>query len=266
MMEWSVNPDWIRAGAFVVALLGLLTWERIAPRRRPTALARRWFGNMGLLLSGTLFVRIVLPIVPVGVALWAQTQGLGLLNLVAIPPWLSVVAGVMILDFAIYWQHRAMHAVPLLWRLHRVHHADTGFDVTTALRFHPLEIGLSLLYKFAVIVLFGASPIAVFVFELLLNISAMFNHSNIRLPESVDRVLRRVLVTPDFHRVHHSSRESETNQNFGFCLTLWDYLFGSYTAQPRSAHEQMEIGLSEFRRDSENGLVALLTQPFRRPN
>ncbi|MEL7312349.1 MAG: sterol desaturase family protein [Pseudomonadota bacterium] len=265
MTEWITNSEWLRGTAFVVALISLVFWERAAPRRDPRGLVRRWFGNIGLLFSGALFVRLVLPILPIGVAVWAQADQVGVLNVIDAPLFVAAPLAILMLDMAIYWQHRAMHAVPVLWRLHRVHHADTGFDVTTALRFHPIEIGLSLVYKFAVILLIGAPPVAVVLFELLLNVSAMFNHSNIRLPHSFDRFMRRIIVTPDFHRVHHSSYEHETNRNFGFCLTAWDYLFGSYTAQPTQTHECMEIGLKEFRGDAERGLIALLTQPFRRP-
>ena len=195
----------------------------------------------------TLLVRILFPTTAVGLALLAEARGFGLFNVVALPAWVAVVASVVILDLAIYLQHVLFHAVPALWRLHRMHHADLEFDVTTGLRFHPIEILLSMLIKFAVVAALGAPALAVLIFEVLLNATSMFNHGNVRIPAGLDRVLRWLVVTPDMHRVHHSILSRETNSNFGFNLPWWDRLFGTYRAQPAAGHEAMTIGIEQFR-------------------
>jgi sterol desaturase/sphingolipid hydroxylase (fatty acid hydroxylase superfamily) len=195
----------------------------------------------------TALLRLVFPLAAVGMATTAELNGWGLFNRVASPDWLALSASVVILDAAIYLQHVMFHAVPLFWRLHRVHHADLDFDVTTGSRFHPVEILLSMLIKFAVIVLLGPPVVAVVVFEVLLNATAMFNHSNVRLPLALDALLRRLIVTPDMHRVHHSHLDHETNSNFGFNLSIWDRLFGTYRDQPEEGHEGMMIGIDTFR-------------------
>ncbi|MFN6955677.1 MAG: sterol desaturase family protein [Acetobacteraceae bacterium] len=246
----------------VFALMAAL--EAWLPRRaRGLPRLRRWPSNLGIVLVDTVVVRVLFPTAAVGVALAVEVQGAGLLHWLALPFWLSVLLAVVLLDLAIYLQHVMFHALPALWRVHRMHHADTDIDVTTGLRFHPVEIVLSMLIKFAAIAALGAPAVAVLLFEVLLNATSMFNHANLRLPERVDAVLRRVLVTPDMHRVHHSVIERETNSNFGFNLAIWDRLFGTYRAQPEAGHDGMTIGLEQFRDPAEARLDRMLTQPFR---
>ena len=238
--------------------------ELVAPRRAlSVSKGLRWFSNLGIVALNTLVARFLLPMAPVAFAGLCATNGWGVLNLIDGPLWLEVVVVIVLMDFAIWLQHVMVHAIPLLWRLHRLHHADLDYDVTTGARFHPLEILLSLGIKFAVIALLGASPLAVLLFEIILNAMAMFNHANVRLPLGLDAVLRVLLVTPDVHRVHHSVRPHETNANFGFNLSVWDRLFGTYQAQPQDGHEGMTIGLDVFRDPIEERLDKLLTQPFR---
>ena len=223
----------------------------------------RWFGNCGILVVSTLCLRLLAVLAPVSVAIWTAEQNIGLFNLIAVPIWLAGLISFVLLDMLIYWQHRLFHTVPALWRLHRMHHTDTSIDVTTALRFHPLEMCLSLLVKSLAVLVLGAPAAAVLLFEIALNATAMFNHANLRLPIALDRFLRLVVVTPDMHRVHHSTLESETNSNFGFNIPWWDRLFGSYTAQPKDGHAGMTIGLDEFRDLSDSRPDQLLIQPFR---
>ena len=230
----------VAAGIFLV--MGL--WEAIAPRRhRVYPRIQRWGRNLGLVLCGAVLLRLVVPVAAVAVAVTMREQNFGLFNLIDLPVIVEVVVAVVLLDFGIYLQHVISHKIPLLWRLHRVHHADPDFDVTTALRFHPIEIVLSMLYKFALIALLGPSAMAVVLFEIVLNGTAMFNHSNVTLGKSIDRVVRLLLVTPDMHRVHHSIIPVETNSNYGFSLAVWDRLFGTYRAQPREGHDNMTIGM-----------------------
>lgn len=254
----------IRLAAFFGILLVMIGWEFAAPRLQlALPRRRRWPANLGIVVLNTVIARLVFPVLPVGVAVIAADNGWGLFNAVAAPDALAVVASVMVLDCAIYAQHVAFHKVPILWRLHRMHHADTGFDVTTGARFHPIEIVLSVAIKMAVVTALGAPAVAVIVFEVLLNGTAMFNHSNVRLPLALDAVLRLFVVTPDMHRVHHSSVRIETDSNYGFSLPWWDRLFGTYTAQPAAGHDGMEIGLEYFRDPSEQRLDKMLVQPFR---
>jgi sterol desaturase/sphingolipid hydroxylase (fatty acid hydroxylase superfamily) len=239
-------------------------WELLTPRR-PQAVGRglRWPNNLGLVVLDTLVVRLLFPFAGVGMAFLAQTNGWGLFNLVALPPWLAVPAAVLLLDLIIYGQHVAFHAVPMLWRLHRMHHADLEFDVTTGLRFHPGEIIRSRLVKLAAVAVLGAPPLAVLAFEVLLNATSMFNHGNVRIPSGFDRWLRLILVTPDMHRVHHSIDRSETDSNFGFNVPWWDRLFGTYRAQPTLGHAGMTLGIDRFRNPRELWLDRLLLQPLR---
>jgi sterol desaturase/sphingolipid hydroxylase (fatty acid hydroxylase superfamily) len=238
----------IRLAAFLAVFVAMALWELLAPRRALTVpKAVRWASNLGLVALNTVLLRLVFPSAAVGAALAAESRDWGVLNQVDLPPWLAVVAAVVVLDLAIYLQHVMVHAVPALWRLHRVHHADLDFDLTTGARFHPIEILLSMVIKLAVVVLVGAPAVAVLVFEVLLNATATFNHSNVRLPAGLDRVLRWVVVTPDMHRVHHSVEDDETNSNFGFNLPWWDRLLGTYRAQPRAGHEAMTIGIRTYR-------------------
>ncbi len=238
----------LRLGVFagVLAVMGL--WELAMPRRDLVApKARRWLTNFAIVFIDTALLRIAFPILAVGVAAWTTTADWGLFNRLDWPLWIEVVLCIALLDLAIYAQHVASHKIPILWRVHQVHHADRDFDVSTAVRFHPIEILLSMLWKFLVILALGPTPLAVFLFEVLLNATAMFNHANVRLPRALDAVLRLVLVTPDMHRVHHSVEQDETDSNYGFNLSIWDRIFKTYIPQPAAGHEAMEIGLQEYR-------------------
>ncbi len=254
----------IRLGCFlgVLAMMGL--WEVLAPRR-PQFVERRirWPNNLGLVVLDTVIVRLLFPLTAVGVAFLAQANGWGLFNLVALPTWAAIPAAVLLLDLTIYGQHVAFHAVPWLWRLHRMHHADLEFDVTTGLRFHPGEIALSMLIKFAAVLALGAAPLAVLVFEVLLNATAMFNHGNVRLASRLDRMLRLFVVTPEMHRVHHSILREERDSNYGFNLPWWDRLFGTYREQPSLGHLHMTLGIDRFRDPRELWLDRMLLQPLR---
>ncbi len=253
----------VRFGFFAAILAAMALWEALAPRRRPTVERRlRWINNLGLACLNTLAVRILVPLGAVGVALIGEERGWGLFNNVVIPSWLAILLSVVLLDLAIYLQHVFFHAVPALWRLHMVHHADLEIDASTGLRFHTLEILLSAGIRSAAVILLGAPAPAVILFEALLNATAMFSHGNARLPLWLDKVLRLILVTPDMHRVHHSVIVRETNSNFGFNLPWWDFLFGTYSAQPTEGHKRMTIGLSQFRDERVERLHWMLALPF----
>jgi sterol desaturase/sphingolipid hydroxylase (fatty acid hydroxylase superfamily) len=253
----------LRFAAFLGVFAVVAGWEALSPRRaRRFTRTHRWPHNLGLLAVNGALLRLVAPGAAVGVAMSGEAHGWGLLPALALPAWAALTLAVVLLDLALYFQHILFHAVPALWRLHRVHHADTDFDVTTGTRFHPIEILLSVGIKCAAVAAIGAPTIAVVAFEVLLNATAMFNHANGRLPEPVDRWLRRFVVTPDMHRVHHSIVPQETNSNFGFNLPYWDHLFGTYRAQPANGHEAMTIGLEVFRNQREARLDHLLLQPF----
>lgn len=256
----------IRLGAFAGIFTVMALWEVLAPRRRQgVGRWKRWPANLGIVVLDSVLVRLLFPTAAVGVALFADARGWGLLHALAVPDWLALIVSLLLLDMAIYLQHVMFHAVPLLWRLHRVHHADLEIDLTTGARFHPLEILLSLLLKFGVIAALGPPAMAVLLFEVLLNATAIFSHSNARLPRRLDSVLRWLLVTPDMHRVHHSWYPDETNSNFGFNLPWWDRLFGTYRAQPRDGHTGMTIGINQFRDPRELRLDRMLWQPLRGP-
>jgi sterol desaturase/sphingolipid hydroxylase (fatty acid hydroxylase superfamily) len=253
----------IRLGVFLGVLLTLLALERLIPWRREQSLGmRRWPANLGLALIGGLLVRAVVPAAAVGAALWAAARGLGLLPALGAPGWVAVPLSILLLDLLIYWQHRLTHAVPLLWRLHRVHHADPELDATSALRFHPVEILLSMALKMAAVVALGAPPAAVLAFEVVLNATALFNHAAIALPPRLERALRLVLVTPDMHRTHHSELPAKADSCYGFCLPWWDRLFDSYRAAP-AAGEGVVIGVAGWRAATEQRLGRLLLQPLR---
>ncbi len=256
---------YLRLGVFFGILVVMIIAEYLFPRREQQFRARRWPSNLLLVALNTLVLRLILPGATVALALWAEAHDFGLLHWLPIPGWLGFIIAVVMLDMLIYWQHRLSHIVPMLWRFHRMHHADTVIDVTTGARFHPVEIVFSMLLKLLGIFLLGPSVWAVIIFEILLNGTAMFNHSNIKLPLGVDRFIRKLLVTPDMHRVHHSTHAREYNQNYGFNLSIWDYWFKSYTAQPEEGHLCMKIGLPYFREAKESSLPGMLTQPFRAP-
>jgi sterol desaturase/sphingolipid hydroxylase (fatty acid hydroxylase superfamily) len=264
MMEWFLQQEPVVRLGFLFGVLGIMAaWEMLAPRRALTiGKAYRWANNWGIVITNTVLTRLVFPAGAVGLAFFVESQGWGLLQVLDLPFWLSVLIALVILDFAIWAQHVMFHAVPALWRLHRMHHADLDFDLTTGLRFHPIEILLSFVIKAGVIVMIGAPVIAVLIFEIILSSLALFNHSNVRIPTGIDRVLRWFIVTPDFHRVHHSWYPHETNSNFGFNLSLWDRLLGTYRAQPQDGHEGMTIGINLFRDPSWERLDKMLVQPF----
>ncbi len=242
------NEKDIRMGFFFGILVIMAIWEIISPRRKLTiSKPIRWINNLALVFLNSYIVRFLFPMAAIGVAVFAKEQGWGLFNYYQVTPILAIVASVVIMDFIIYLQHVMVHAIPMLWRLHRVHHADMDFDVTTGSRFHTLEILLSMGIKFITILVLGPPIIAVIIFEVLLNMTAMFNHSNVKIPVAFDRILRWFVVTPDMHRVHHSIEDDEANSNFGFSLPWWDRLFGTYKAQPRAGHEGMVIGIHKFR-------------------
>lgn len=242
----------------------MASWEFASPRRtRTRSRAERWPGNIGVTLINAALLRVLTPAGAVGVALAATQARLGLLGRVPLPFWASVVVSVVLLDLAIYLQHVMLHAVPALWRIHRMHHADLDLDVTSGARFHPLEIVLSMLIKFAVVAALGTPAEGVVAFEVLLNATSMFNHSNVRITEHVDERLRWFLVTPDMHRVHHSIVRDETNSNFGFNLPWWDRLLGTYRAAPEAGQTGMTIGIEQFRAPAELRLDRMLLQPFR---
>ena len=257
----------IRLGTFfgLFALFAIV--EAKAPRRPRTQPRKtRWTTNLAIIVIDSLTLRlmsVLMPLLAVGAAIDAAAQGWGLFNVIALPIWVEVVAAMVILDLAIWAQHLVFHKVPVLWRLHRVHHADRDFDVTTALRFHPVEIAASMIIKIGMVYLLGAPALGVVLFEVILNGSAMFNHANMRLPLGLDRWLRLVLVTPDMHRVHHSVHRDETDSNYGFCLSVWDRMFKTYTDQPRDGHDDMVIGL-QWQNDEPSKLGWSLMLPFRR--
>ena len=257
----------VRLGVFISAFALMALWEVLAPRRQPaTPRSSRWPSNIGIVVLNTLLLRLLFPLTAVGLAMLAQERQWGFLHHITLPAGAQLVVAFLLLDLAIYLQHRLFHIVPVFWRMHRMHHADTEFDLTNGLRFHPLEIGLSMLIKFAVIVLIGAPAIAVLVFEIVLNATSIFNHANVALPLGLDRRLRWILVTPDMHRVHHSVHRHETDSNFGFNLPWWDRLFRTYREQPQDGHVGMQIGLHEFRNPKWLRLDRLLWQPWAKPD
>ena len=258
------NEVAIRLSFFIAIFTLMAIWEVLAPRRRGQVKRRlRWPGNLGIVLLNTLLLRVIMPTTAVGLALAGETAGWGLLHQLELPLWTASLLAVICLDLAIYLQHILFHAVPALWRLHRMHHADLAFDVTTGARFHPLEIILSMMIKLSVIAVLGPPAVAVLIFEVLLNTLAMFNHANARMPLGLDKLLRRIIVTPDMHRVHHSVIPQEANSNFGFNLAVWDRWFGTYCAQPKAGHQEMCIGISTFRTERDLALDRMLLQPFK---
>ncbi|HLM52581.1 MAG TPA: sterol desaturase family protein [Pseudoxanthomonas sp.] len=254
----------LRLGAFALLLLALALAERRWPARGDARPRRRQGVNLALALVDTALLRVAFPVLAVALAVEVQARGGGLFGLLALPAWLEMALAVLAFDLAIYWQHRLLHSVPLMWPLHRVHHSDTAFDVTTGVRFHPGEIALSMGVKLGLALALGPHPAAVAVSELLLSAASLFTHADFALPPRIDRILRRVIVTPSMHRIHHSVRREETGSNYGFSLSLWDRAFGSYRAAPARPEREMPIGLPQWREASALGLWALLLQPFRR--
>ena len=253
-----------RLGVFFVILLAVALWETFQPRRTwHLSRTSRWTNHLLLSFINTLLVRLVIPLTVAAYALILESKGIGLLNWLPLPYWIAVIAGVVLMDLAIYAQHVYFHKLNFFWRFHRMHHTDLDFDVTTGIRFHPIEIVISMVIKFAVVSVLGPPALAFIIFEILLNATSMFNHANAQIPLAVDRVLRYFIVTPDMHRVHHSIAKHETDSNFGFNLPWWDRLFGTYRNQPAEGHLKMTIGLPIFRADSENRIDRLISQPFR---
>lgn len=253
----------LRIGAFVSVFAVMAVLEVLMPRRALSMPKwKRWSTNLGLVVLNTILLRIVMPMLAVGFAILAQVRGWGLFNVTNEPAWLEFALAVIALDLAIYLQHVAAHKIPVIWRLHQVHHADPDIDLTTGARFHPFEIILSMIYKIAIVMALGAPMWAVVVFEVILNALAMFNHANFALPVKIDAIVRRLLVTPDFHRVHHSTIRRETDSNYGFNLSIWDRMFGTYIPQPEKGHDGMEIGLKAYRDGAPVKLLWCLKQPF----
>ena len=265
MSDFVLNHEAsLRMGVFISILLLMMGAEALFPRKnRALGRTHRWVSNLLIVIIDSIFVRLLFPIVAVGVAALSVKNGWGLLNLTPLPDWLEIVVAIIMLDMAIYWQHVAFHRIPFFWSFHKVHHVDRDIDVTTGLRFHPIEIVFSLAYKLAVVLVLGAPVLAVILFEIILNGCALFNHSNVKLPLSVDRVLRRFIVTPDMHRVHHSIHMHETNSNYGFSLSLWDRIFKSYIDQPKAGHDDMVIGLEEHQTKAPASLSWSLLLPIK---
>ncbi|MCB1381581.1 MAG: sterol desaturase family protein [Notoacmeibacter sp.] len=268
MPQFLTSEPAIRFMVFAAVFSSMAILELVSPRLARPEMAgslkmRRWFTNLSMVVLSTILMRVVFPAAAVGTAIFAERHGHGLLRAAQVPPFIGGVFAFVFLDFAVWLEHLASHKIPLLWRIHRMHHADQGFDLTTALRFHPVEILLSMVWKAAIILALGPPVIAVLVFEIVLNATAMFNHANFKIPLPLDRRLRLFIVTPDMHRVHHSTIQQETDSNYGFNLPLWDRMFGTYRDQPRDGHEAMKIGLDEFRGGSAAGLGWSLLLPFR---
>ncbi|MEO1694517.1 MAG: sterol desaturase family protein [Pseudomonadota bacterium] len=272
----DISEPVLRFGVFAGVLIAMILLEFAVPKRALSQTRRkRWATNFAIVGIDTLAVRLLartpeilsavaVPLAAVGVALWAESAGIGLFNVFEVPFWLALLVSVLVLDFAIWLQHWLSHRIPILWRLHQVHHADPDIDVSTAIRFHPVEIMLSMIYKIAWVLVLGAPAVAVVVFEVLLNGCAMFNHANIALPRPIDRVLRWFIVTPDMHRVHHSTQRHEHDTNYGFSLSVWDRVFATYTDQPERGHQGMDIGLPEYRKGEPVRLSWSLLVPFQR--
>jgi sterol desaturase/sphingolipid hydroxylase (fatty acid hydroxylase superfamily) len=262
-----INETWVRLGVFVTVLVVMMLWECIRPNRlSPVSAGKRWLSNFSLVLLGAMVARLIIPTGLAAIAIYAQKNDLGLWNQFPITALVSIPITVLLFDCLIYWQHRVFHRIPMLWRIHKVHHADPHLDASTGLRFHPLEIALSLMIKIAAVLLLGAPIMAILIFEVLLNASSIFNHSNIKLPTKVDKFLRVFIVTQAMHRVHHSQVVAETNSNFGFNLSIWDKLFGSYTQQAKNGDEGIKLGLREYSTPLTNtNIKSLLLMPFKHP-
>lgn len=260
-----IQEGFWRLSIFLIIFATMILCEILRPRRASVQKTyKRKANNLSVMIIYTLLIRFSIPILPVAVALYATEHSYGLFNLIGLPLLLAIPLAIVLLDLMIYFQHRIFHAVPLLWRLHRLHHTDIEYDVTTGIRFHPIEIILSLFLKIAFVIILGAPAVAVLIFEILLSSAALFNHSNVLLPKKVDSVLRLFLVTPDMHRVHHSVYREETDSNFGFSVPWWDRIFGTYCAQPKDGHLEMDIGIETFRSEKDSRIDQLLIQPFKK--
>ncbi|MBU3005886.1 sterol desaturase family protein [Paraglaciecola arctica] len=259
-----INETWIRLGVFISVLAIMMLWEYLKPNRHsPVGAGKRWLSNFTLVVLGAMVARLMIPAGLAAIAIYAQNNQIGLWNNLTLSLWVTVPITVMLLDCLIYWQHRLFHRVPILWKIHRVHHADPHLDASTGLRFHPIEIALSLVVKIAAVLFLGAPLVAILVFEVLLNASSIFNHSNIKLPSKLDKCLRTLIVTQAMHRIHHSYIVNETDSNFGFNLSIWDRLFGSYIDQAKNGDDGIQLGLKEYSTEQVNTpLKALLLMPF----
>lgn len=263
-LDLSAEPT-IRLGAFLSLLVVLALWELFSPRRRQRlSRRRRWPNNFGISAINSVLLALLVPVIGSGIAVMAGERGWGLFNLLQLPPLPGILLYIVAFDLTIYLQHRLFHRFDWLWRLHRVHHTDLDYDVSTGVRFHPLSILISAGIKFGLVLLLGPPAVAVLIAEVVLNATSMFNHSNIRIPTGLDRLLRRFVVTPDMHRVHHSTERSEHERNFGFNFPWWDRLFHTYKERPDAGHEALNVGIDSFEEEDAIGLYALLTQPFRR--
>ena len=265
----SMSETALRFGVFAAVFVAMALLELLAPKRRLSAAkSQRWMTNLAIVVVDSLIVRLMamlaVPLAALAAAFWAESQGIGLFNWLDWPLWVEILVAVVVLDFAIWLQHLAAHKIPILWRLHQMHHADVDIDVTTAIRFHPIEIALSMIWKILWVIPLGAAALAVLLFEVILNGCAMFNHANVALPGWLDRALRLVIVTPDMHRVHHSVEQREHDSNYGFNLSIWDRLFATYTAQPAAGHEGMTIGLKPYQSAGPTQVGWSLMLPFRR--
>jgi len=260
-----INNTWIRLGVFITVLAVMMLWENLKPNRlSPVSKGERWLSNFSMVLLGMVVARLMIPSGLAAMAIFAQNNHIGVLNHVSASLWLSIPISVLLFDCLIYWQHRLFHRIPMLWRIHRVHHADPHLDASTGLRFHPLEIALSLMVKIIAVLLLGAPVLAILIFEVLLNATSIFNHSNIKLPVKLDKLLRTLIVTQAMHRIHHSQVMYETDSNFGFNLSIWDRLFGSYTEEANAGDYGIKLGLKEYSSpQTHTSLKALLLMPFR---
>ena len=263
-LEDPATSGYLRLGIFVAVLVVMGGLEALFPKRdRRTSQGRRWVTNLGIIILNSIALRLIFPVAAMGTAMWATQRGYGLFNILDWPLWFEIICAFLLLDLAIYFQHVISHKIPIFWRLHQVHHADPDIDVTTGIRFHPIEILLSMVFKMVLVFLMGPSILAVFIFEVVLNGGALFNHANLRLPLGLDHAVRKVIVTPDMHRVHHSTILRETDSNYGFNLSIWDRIFGTYIDQPEKGHTDMTIGLNQYPGEEPTRLTWSLLLPFR---
>ncbi|MEE9272688.1 MAG: sterol desaturase family protein [Robiginitomaculum sp.] len=259
------NETALKLGIFGGVMVLMMIFEALWPRKKRTQpRGTRWVTNLGIIVIDSLFIRLLFPIVAMGVAAYAAGKGYGLLNLISLPVWGHIVFSMIVLDMAIYWQHVAAHKIPMIWMFHKMHHADRDLDATSGTRFHPVEIAASMLYKMAIALILGPHVIGVLMFEIVLNVSAIFNHANVKLPLWLDRIVRTVFVTPDMHRVHHSIIGKEFTTNYGFNMSIWDKIFGTYTDQPSKGHDGMTLGLKEYQSDNPSHLIWCLLLPFKK--